>query len=227
MGTDSKSFRKSNWPGRCWKGDRVPCFNFQPFLWRICWMLVSLRKNQVNYLGKSPSQTNNLRRQYRKISWYLFNKKSPMDSDKSQLCVCMIPNWYFESPVALVWPGLPLAPDAPDPLYFSFNHSVMSISQDNKIRNHSCFVRSPWCGTELITYPSKGKKCYREITLEFLTPDKTYLRNGRRMGTRSTPRSLLCPKWRASWYMISMQGLVWLSYFVFATKAFCFTIQLS
>ena len=44
----------------------------------------------------------------------------------------MIPNWYFESPVALVWPGLPLAPHAPDPLYFSFNHSVMSFSQDNK-----------------------------------------------------------------------------------------------
>ena len=43
-----------------------------------------------------------------------------------------MPNWYFESPVALVWPGLPLALDAPYPLYFSFNHSVMSISQDNK-----------------------------------------------------------------------------------------------
>ena len=39
---------------------------------------------------------------------------------------------YFESPVALVWPGLPLAPDKPDPLYFSFNHSVISSSQDNK-----------------------------------------------------------------------------------------------
>ena len=44
----------------------------------------------------------------------------------------MIPNWSFESPVGLVWPGLPLSPDAPDPFYFSFNHSVMSFSKDNK-----------------------------------------------------------------------------------------------
>ena len=32
----------------------------------------------------------------------------------------------------MVWPGLPLAQDTPNPLYFSFNHSVMSISLDNK-----------------------------------------------------------------------------------------------
>ena len=146
------------------------------------------------------------------LSWYLFNKKSPLDRDKSHLCACMIPNWYFESPVALVWPGHPLAPDAPDPLYFSFNHSVMSISLGNKLETILVSCSAPWYGTELITYPSKGTKCHREITLEFLTPDKTYSRNGRRMGTRSSPRSLLCPKWRASWYMISMQGLGWLSY---------------
>ena len=58
-------------------------------------------------------------------------KRGPVDCDKSHLCACMIPNWYFESPVALVWPG-PLFPGAPDPLYFSFNHSVMSFSKDNK-----------------------------------------------------------------------------------------------
>ena len=168
-------------------------------------MLVYLRKNQVNYLGKSSSQTNNLRRQYRKISWYLFNKKSPLDSDKSYLCICMISNWYFESPVALVWPGLPLGPDTPDPLYFSFNHSVMSNSQDNKLGAIpvSCAALDVAPNWSLTPLPPKGRKCHREITLEFLTPDKTYLRNGRRMGTRSSPRSLLCPKWRASWYMIS------------------------
>ena len=36
-----------------------------------------------------------------------------------------IANWYFESPVALWYDH---------PLYFSFNDSVMSISQDNKLR---------------------------------------------------------------------------------------------
>ena len=44
----------------------------------------------------------------------------------------MIPIWSIESPAALVPPGLPLVPDAPDPLYLSFNHAVMSLSQDNK-----------------------------------------------------------------------------------------------
>ena len=58
--------------------------------------------------------------------------------------------------------------------------------------------------------PSKGTKCHREITLEFLTPDKTH-----------SPHSLLCPKWRASWFcIISMHwlGLV----IVFSNKSFLF-----
>ena len=38
----------------------------------------------------------------------------------------------FESPASLVSPSLPLAPDAPDPLNLSFNHAVISLSQDNK-----------------------------------------------------------------------------------------------
>jgi len=174
-------------------------------------MLVSLRKNRVNYFGKSSSQTNNLRRQNRKISWSLFNKKSPLDRDKSHLCTCMIPDWYFESPVALVWPGLPLTPGRTWPLVLflqPFSHVYLAGQQ----RNHSCFVRSPWCGTALITSPSKGTKYHCEFTLEFLTSDKTYPRNRRRMGTRSSPHSLLCPKWRASWYIVSVQGLVWLLY---------------
>lgn len=127
---------------------------------------VSLRKDQVDYLGKSWSQTNNLRWQNWKISWSLFNKKSALDCDKSHLCACMIPYWYFESPVALVWPGLPLALDAPDPLYFSFNHSGISIPQDYKeIIPVSCAdneMAPRW--SLLITYPSKGIKCHREIT---------------------------------------------------------------
>ena len=41
------------------------------------------------------------------VSKYLF---SPLDRDKSHLCAYMIPNWSFESPVALVSPGLPLLP---------------------------------------------------------------------------------------------------------------------
>ena len=65
-------------------------------------MLVSLCKNQVDYIGKSSSQTNSLRPQKGNISWSLFNKKSPLDRNKSHLYTCMIPNWYFDSPVALV-----------------------------------------------------------------------------------------------------------------------------
>ena len=58
--------------------------------------------------------TNNLRRQYRKlhigVSKSLFSQKSPLDHDESHLCAYMFPNWYFESPVALASPVLPLLP---------------------------------------------------------------------------------------------------------------------
>ena len=42
------------------------------------------------------------------ISLSIFNPKSLLDRDKSYLWACMIHNWSFESPVALVSPGLPL-----------------------------------------------------------------------------------------------------------------------
>ena len=37
-----------------------------------------------------------------------FKQKGPVNCDKNHLCVFMIPNWYFESPVALASPVLPL-----------------------------------------------------------------------------------------------------------------------
>ena len=42
------------------------------------------------------------------ISLSFFKQKSPVNCDKNHLCACMIPNWYFESPVALASPVLPL-----------------------------------------------------------------------------------------------------------------------
>ena len=44
------------------------------------------------------------------ISLSFFKQKSPVNCDKNHLCACMIPNWYFESPVALASPVLPLLP---------------------------------------------------------------------------------------------------------------------
>ena len=44
------------------------------------------------------------------ISLSFFKQKSPLNCDKNHLCACMIPNWYFESPVALASPVLPLLP---------------------------------------------------------------------------------------------------------------------
>ena len=44
------------------------------------------------------------------ISLSFFKQKSPVNCDKNHLCTCMIPNWYFESPVALASPVLPLLP---------------------------------------------------------------------------------------------------------------------
>ena len=65
-----------------------------------------------------------------------------------------------------------LAPDAPEPLYFSFS-PISHVYLAGQQRNHSCFMHSPWRGMALITYPSKGTKWHREITLKCLTPDKT------------------------------------------------------
>ena len=50
-----------------------------------------------------------------------------------------------------------------------FKHVYLAGQQ----RSHSCLVCSPWCSAALVTYPSKGTKCHCEITLKFLTPDKT------------------------------------------------------
>ena len=46
------------------------------------------------------------------VSKSLFNQKSPLDHDKSHVYAYMIPNWSFESPVALASPALPLLPRA-------------------------------------------------------------------------------------------------------------------
>ena len=53
---------------------------------------------------------------------------------------------------------------------------------------------------------------YPQISYTWQNNDKTYPWNRRRMGTRSSPHSLLCPKWQASLNIISMQGLVWWLY---------------
>ena len=39
-----------------------------------------------------------------------FKQKSPVNCDENHLCAFMIPNWSFESPVALSSPVLPLLP---------------------------------------------------------------------------------------------------------------------
>ena len=92
---------------------------FLPFKVRILVNPFALSMNNllnVIFSSQEPNTSGNLRHKktiwddniVKYPSWYLFNKKSPLDRDKSHLCVCMIPNWYFESPVALVWPPLVL-----------------------------------------------------------------------------------------------------------------------
>jgi len=185
-------------------------------------MLVSLPKNQVNYLGKSP-QINSLRGQNHEISWSLFNKKSPLDRDKSHLCACMIPNWYFESPVALVWSGLPLAPDAPDPLHFSFNHSVMSISQDNKgtipVSCAAHDVASHWSLT-----PPKEQSATVKLPSNCLHLTKD---TAKRKKNRNSIQSPLSPVSKMAGQLIHHLNARPRLVIVFATKAFRFTIQLS
>ena len=96
-------------------------------------------------------------------------KKSPLDRDKNHLSVCMI----FWITCSFGMTRSSSCPGRTWPLVLflqPFSHVYLAGQQ----RNHSWFMHSPWRGTALITYPSKGTKCHCEITFEFLTPDKTY-----------------------------------------------------
>ena len=190
-------------------------------------MFVSLRKNQVNYLGKSlisHKQTiwdDNIVK-YRGVSSI---EKSPLDRDKSHLCTCMIPNRYFDSPVGLVWPGHPLAPDAPDPLYVSFNHSVISFSQDNKgtipVSCGAHAVAPHWSLT-----PPKEQSAIVKLPLNFLHLIKHTRETEEERDLGPVP---LSPMSKMAGQLILHEyqcpGLVWLLYL--AIQVFCFTIQLS
>ena len=136
----------------------------------------------------------------------------------------MTPNRYFESPVALVWPGLPLVPDAPDPFYFSFNYSVISFSQDNK-GTIAVSCADDVAPQKSLT-PPKEQSAIVKLPLNFLhllkrtreteeerdlspVPTLSYVQNGGPVDFAS----------------FQCTGLVWLLYL--ATKVFCFTMQLS
>ena len=65
--------------------------------------------------------------------------------------------WHFELPVlvALVSPGLPLAPDAPDPLNLCFNQAAMSLSQHTQ-DEITCFRISE-------TWRKHATPCFRYV----------------------------------------------------------------
>ena len=106
----------------------------------------------------------------RKLTWESINHKqaigdddivdivskslfSPLDRDKSHLCAYMIPNWSFESPVALISPDLPLLPRT------HLNPSTCALTMQSchyrkTTKEASCFLHSPWHDTALIIYPS-------------------------------------------------------------------------
>ena len=193
-------------------------------------MLVSLNKNQVDYIGKSSSQTNSLRGQNGNISWSLFNKKSPLDRNKSHLCACMFPNWYFESTAAFVsWydqafllPQTCLTP-------CTFPLTIQSCLSRWTTKEPFLFRAQPmiaWRGTELFTYPSKGTKCHREITLEFLTPSWQNIPVKRNKNENSV-QSSLSPMSKMAGQLIHHLNVKPRLIIVFATKAFCFTMQRS
>ena len=44
--------------------------------------------------------------------------------------------------------------------------SHVTIARQGEQRKHSCFLHSPWRGTALVIYPSKGIKCHGNIVLK-------------------------------------------------------------
>ena len=136
----------------------------------------------------------------------------------------MIPNWLFKSPLwyyqVFLLPWTHLNPS-------TCPSTMLSCQYRRQQRTHSCFLPSTRLGTALIIYHPKGTKCHRKITLTHIAfynfehlMKNTKIPVKREkiwMGTRSSPHTLLCPQWRASWYndncIISMQGFVWVIFF--------------
>ena len=109
---------------------------------------------------------------------------------------------------------------------------------------HSCWIlHSPWRGTALVIYPSKGRKCHRKIILKQITsrilntPDerhKKFPQNRRRIGWELGPVPTLSKSKMVGqliWYnnncIISMQGFNWVIFFKKATKTFCYPALLT
>ena len=156
--------------------------------------------------------TNNLRRQYRKlhigVSKSLFSQKSPLDHDKSHLCAYMIPNWYFESPVALASPVLPLLPRT------HLNPSTCALTMQSchyskTTKEAFLFLAQPmtWhrTGHLLLQRNKVPSKNYPETDrfLEFRTHLMKNRKNSRETGEGLDGNSVQSPhssspKWRAS-----------------------------
>ena len=115
---------------------------------------------------------------------------------------------------------------------------VAMATKTRQQSKHSCWIlHSPWHGTALVIYPSKGIKCHRKIILKriaFYNFEHTWWkrqkfpRNGRRIGWELGPVPTLSKSKMVGqliWYnnncIISMQGFVWVIFFKKATKAFC------
>ena len=153
-----------------------------------------------------------MRRQYCKlcvvVSKSLFNQKSPLNHDKSHLCAYMIPNWSFESPVALASPGLPLL------LRTHLNPSTCALTMQScryrkTTKEAFLFLTQPttWhCTGHLPLQRNKvPSKNYPETDrfLEFRTHLMKNRKNSRETGEGLDGNSVQSPhssspKWRAS-----------------------------
>ena len=113
--------------------------------------------------------------------------------------------------------------------------SVVTIARQQ--RKHSCFLHSPWRGTAMVIYPSKGIKCHRKIILKQIAfynfehtwwKTQKFPRNGRRIGWELGLVDLTLFKSKMAgqiiWYnnncIISTQAFVWVIFFKKATEAF-------
>ena len=156
----------------------------------------------------------------------------------------MIPNWYFESPVALASPVLPLLPRTPlNPSTCALTMQSWHYRKTTKDRSIpvSCTandVTLHWSFTPPKEQSAIEKFSWnRSLSRIPNTPDKKqkkFPRNGRRIGRELGPVPTLFKSkmagqlaWCNNKCIISMQGFVWVIFFIKAKQAFCYPALLT
>ena len=171
-----------------------------------------------------------------------FKQMSPVNCDKNHLRAYMIPDWSSESPVALASPVLSLLPRK-NPSTCAL--TMQSCHYRKTTKEAFLFLAQPMTWHRTGHLPLQRNKVLSKIKLSWNrllsrisnTPDekqKKFPRNGRRIGRGLGPVPTLFKfkmadqlTWCNNKCIISMQGFIWVIFFIKAKEAFCYPALLT